>query len=427
MTPAADPDISKQHQSSHQKRDVETPLPFSTIHVGRIPGVLRDLQNVLRNSTSRSADLATLETLETQLDQSLITEQFAHIFIGAGRFEVVSSLEAQLWRAERREFIESGSHKKQAGMATVSDALIIGGSLLPDFFPELQSASRVESRQAPLVEFANGELLPRVGSGVGWKNVFLLYQSDGTSNNPLVELMLQVDAVRRAGAAHITVVAPAFPYQRGDKRGAEGTPIPAAAITRILEGQGVGRFVCFDLHAGQAEGFASVPMTNLSALPLLTREIGARYPGKEFVIALPDEGMGKRLKDDNTRSIISANLAGASFLQMAKDRIEVNEVNSAHLKGGKIDLSGKIVLLLDDMIDTGGTMRMAARALLDAGADKILAAATHGIFSSDAIERFREDREGHRSPRKPARFKAKGKEKTVRGTSISLRERWRDL
>jgi predicted phosphoribosyltransferase len=79
------------------------------------------------------------------------------------------------------------------------------------------------------------------------------------------------------------------------------------------------------------------------------------------------------------------------------------------------------------MIDTGGTMRMAARALLDAGADKILAAATHGIFSGDAIERFREDREGHRSPRKPARFKAKGKEKTVRGTSISLRERWRDL
>jgi ribose-phosphate pyrophosphokinase len=148
------------------------------------------------------------------------------------------------------------------------------------------------------------------------------------------------------------------------------------------------------MHAGQVEGFADVPIENFSALPLLTKAIAEKYKDQEFVVALPDEGMGKRLKDDKTRSIIAENLGpGTTFLQMAKDRIEVNEVNSAHIKEGKVNLSGKIVLILDDMIDTGKTTRLAARVLLQAGATKVIAAATLGIFSGDAIESFRNDRE----------------------------------
>jgi ribose-phosphate pyrophosphokinase len=370
------------------------PFLGMTLQVGASSTVPKSIRSSLRNSGPVPADIQSVEQIEERLGRSLSSEDVSPIYIGGGRFELVSSSEAQLWREERRARAEALAQAQEKEDAPLPSALIVGGALEPTFFRDLATASGVKTCRAKLTQFANGELLPRVSAEVMWKDLFLVFQSDGVSNDPLIELMLQVDAVRRAGASRITVVAPSFPYQRGDKKAADGTPIAAAAITRILQGQGVQQFICFDLHAGQAEGFSDVPITNLSALPLITHEIAKRHPGREFVVALPDEGMGKRLKDDKTRSIISENLGpNTSFLQMAKDRIEVNEVNSAHIKGGKIDLSGKIVLLLDDMIDTGNTMRMAARALLNAGADKILAAAAHGIFSGNAIENFREDRD----------------------------------
>jgi ribose-phosphate pyrophosphokinase len=357
---------------------------------------------MLRNSGTIPEDLNAVEQIERRLDLSLASANFSHIHVGAGRFEIVSSDEAQLWREERRAKANETAPQGKAAKTQVNSALVVCGALEPAFFDSLETTSGVKTCKAELTQFANGEILPKVAAGVQWKDLFLVYQSDSATNDTLVELMLQVDAVRRAGAARMTVVAPSFPYQRGDKKPEEGAPISAAAILRILQSLGVAQIVCFDLHAGQTEGFADIPVENLSALPLLAKAIAERYPNQEFVVALPDEGMGKRLKDDKTRSIISMNLGErTSFLQMAKDRIEVNEVNEAHIKGGKIDLTGKMVLLLDDMIDTGNTMRLAARSLLKAGATKIIAAATHGIFAGDAIESFRSDREvvGHRAVR----------------------------
>lgn len=385
-------DINQTNQLADTNAD-RAPIPYATTQLGA-SSTSKEVRKSLRNSGPAPRDLAEVEGLERKLDLSLATEDYAHIFVGSGRFEVVSAQEAQLWREERRTRLSGGADDGTTEKSQTPGALIVGGALEPTFFADLRRASGVETRRAELTQFANGELLPKVGTGVQWKDVFLVYQSDGTSNDPLVELLLQTDAVKRAGASRITVIAPSFPYQRGDKKSGEGTPVSAAVIARLLEYQGVSQFVCFDLHAGQAEGFTNVPTENLSALPLLAKAIAARHPGEEFVVALPDEGMGKRLKDDQTRSLIAEILGeGTTFLQMAKDRIEVNEVNEAHIKGGKIDLRGKTVLLLDDMIDTGGTMRLAARSLLRAGATKILAAATHGIFSGDAIEKFRSDRE----------------------------------
>jgi ribose-phosphate pyrophosphokinase len=370
------------------------PVSFASLTVGATPSLPKDLRKTLRNSGPIPRDIDAVEAVEAKLDRSLASADFAHIFVGAGRFEVVSAAEAQLWREERRAHGAQTQSSVEPSPPTVTNAIVVGGALEPQFFQSLQESSGVKTCRAELTQFANGEILPKVGAGARWKDVFLVYQSDGVSNDPLVELMLQVDAVRRACASRITVVAPSFPYARADRKNEEGTPISAAAISRILQSQGVQQFICFDMHAGQVEGFADVPIENFSAMPLLAKAIAERHPGEDFIVALPDEGMGKRLKDDKTRSIIAENLGpNTTFLQMAKDRIEVNEVNSAHIKGDRIDLSGKTVIIFDDMIDTGKTTRLAARALLKAGAHKVIAAATHGIFSGDAIESFRQDRE----------------------------------
>ena len=379
------------HPFSDERRE---PVAFASLQVGVASALPKDSRKLLRNSGPRPHDIETVEAVERKLDLSLASPDFAYIFVGGGRFEVVGAAEAQLWREERREQGSGSRASADRKKPVVPGAVIVAGALEPPFFKDLQDTSGVKTCRAELTPFANGEILPKVSAGVRWNDVFLVYQSDSASNDPLVELMLQVDAVRRAGASRITVVAPSFPYARADRKSDDGTPISAAAISRILQSQGVQQFICFDMHAGQVEGFADVPIENFSALPLLTKAIAEKYKDQEFVVALPDEGMGKRLKDDKTRSIIAENLGpGTTFLQMAKDRIEVNEVNSAHIKEGKVNLSGKIVLILDDMIDTGKTTRLAARVLLQAGATKVIAAATLGIFSGDAIESFRSDRE----------------------------------
>lgn len=376
------------------REQLREPIAFASLQVGVASSLPKDTRKMLRNSGPMPRDVDTVEAMEQKLDLSLASPHFAHIFVGSGRFEVVSAAEAQLWREERRAQASDEHLSTNRKKPPVPGALVVAGALEPSFFKDLQDTSGVRTCRAELTPFANGEILPKVGAGVRWKDVFLVYQSDSVSNDPLVELMLQVDAVRRASASRITVVAPSFPYARADRKTDDGTPISAAAVSRILQSQGVQQFICFDMHAGQVEGFADVPIENFSALPLLTKAIAEKYKGQQFVVALPDEGMGKRLKDDKTRSIIAENLGPTTtFLQMAKDRIEVNEVNSAHIKEGKIDLSGKVVLILDDMIDTGKTTRLAARVLLQAGATKVVAAATHGIFSGDAIESFRSDRE----------------------------------
>ena len=371
------------------------PILGTTVQPGRCQEINKPTRITLRNSGPLPDDIESASEIENLLDQSLASQDYAHIFIGGGKFEVVSALEAQLWREERLGAKGDPLERDlSGGEKPISSAAIVAGALEPHFFGKLAHTSQVKASRAVLTSFANGEIMPTLSSSMMWKDVFLIYQSDGITNDPLIELMLQVDAVRRSGASRITVIAPSFPYQRGDKRVCDGIPISAAAITRILQSQGVDHFVCFDLHAGQAEGFSDVPLSNLSALPMIAREVAERFPDADFVVALPDEGMGKRLKDDRTRSLICEILGkSTTFLQMSKDRVEVNEVNSVHMRGGRIDLSGKTVLILDDMIDTGHTMRMAARTLLNVGAQRIIAGATHGIFSGDAIESFRSDRE----------------------------------
>ncbi len=371
------------------------PVPGTTLQPGRCHEISKPTRIALRNSGPLPDDIESVSEIERLLDQSLASQEYAHIFIGGGKFEVVSALEAQLWREERLSTKYGlGDRNLFVDEKPISSAAIVGGAIEPTFFSKLSSTSRVKASRAVLTSFANGEIMPNLSSGMMWKDVFLIYQPDGITNDPLIELMLQVDAVRRSGASRITIVAPSFPYQRSDKRVQDGSPVSAAAITRILESQGVDHFVCFDLHSGQAEGFSEVPISNLSVLPMIARQVSAKFPDADFVVALPDEGMGKRLKDDRTRSLICEILGkSTTFLQMSKDRVEVNEVNSIHMRNGRIDLSGKTVLILDDMIDTGHTMRMAARALLKVGAKNILAGATHGIFSGDAIESFRGDRE----------------------------------
>lgn len=374
------------------------PLKGATVYLGPASGEQKRLRQDLINSGMLPSRLDDVEKMERELDLTLLDPSNAYIFCGGGRFEVVSAIEAAMWRQERREVassvepVDAEAQTLQA-QALVKDALIIGGAEESSYFRFLQSASGVKAHRAVVTAFANGEILPRLGSNTRWKDLYFVSQASPAVNNSLMELLLQLDAAKRGGASRMTAVLPGFPYQRGDRKGEDGTPIPAAWLMRTLQQQGVNQIICCDLHAGQIEGFADLPVENLSMLPLVTKTIGEQYPDERFVVALADEGMAKRLKDDKTRSLIAQNLGeGTTFLQMTKDRIEFNEVNEIHMKDGEINLRGKTVVVLDDMIDTGNTVREAARTLLNAGAGRVIAAATHGIFSGDAIERFRNDR-----------------------------------
>ncbi len=375
--------------------EVREPLKHGLLSLSASPSLPKDLRRELRNSGVIPDSVSAVEGLEELLDLSLKDPELAHIFIGAGRFEIVSQGEAALWRRERLEAATTSSQQeKKSLLSYLNNALIVGGALEPAYLRDLEITSGIKVKRSLLTHFANGEIMPQLGGEIAGKDIFLVYNPDNSSNEPLMELFLQVDAARRGGAEKIIVLAPSFPYARGDRKNGDGTPISASAVINLLESQGVSRVICFDLHAGQIEGFAGIPIDNITALPLLTKAIAQQYPDTEFVVALPDEGMGKRLKDEKIRSIIVENLGPkTTFLQMAKDRIEANEINSSHIKGGKVDLSGKVVLMLDDMIDTGKTLRAGARVLLHAGAMKVLAASTQGILSGNAVESFRDDYE----------------------------------
>ncbi len=200
------------------------------------------------------------------------------------------------------------------------------------------------------------------------RDVFMLFNCTNDVNNRLMELFLTIDAVKRAGAERVTVVAPSFPYARGDRKGDERTAISASCLCRLLDAYGVHRVVAFDLHAGQVEGFVSFPFDNLLGLPLITKAIAEDYPGEKFIIAFPDSGMAKRAKDDGLLAIARAQFGeDTPVIQMDKDRIGDNEVGPVEMCDSPVRITGRSVVILDDMIDSGGTIRAAAKTLRGGG------------------------------------------------------------
>ena len=229
-------------------------------------------------------------------------------------------------------------------------------------------------------DFANGETFVRYERSVRGVDAFIIQAHPAPINHWLMEQLLMVDAMKRASAKRITVVAPFFPYARQDKKHKGREPISARLVTDLYQTAGADRLMSVDLHAPQIQGFFNGPVDHLWALPLLADHIADTFGTDNLTIVSPDSGR-VRVAD------IWADRLGTplAIVHKRRDPDKPNEVQVNEIVG---EVAGRDCLLVDDMIDTGGTIVAAAQALKKNGAAKVIVASTHAVFSSPAVERL---------------------------------------
>ena len=234
---------------------------------------------------------------------------------------------------------------------------------------------------ADVRRFSDGEVFVEVRENVRCRDVYVIQSTCAPVNDTLMELLIMVDALKRASAKEITVVIPYYGYARQDRKVAPRTPISAKMVADLFTAAGATRVVSMDLHAGQIQGFFDIPFDNLFASPVLVeylRKEMASYGG-DVVLVSPDAGGVERARAYAKR------LNNASVAMIDKRRTGPNVAKAMNVVG---DVSGKVAVIVDDMIDTAGTLTEAANAVLDHGATKVYALATHGVLSGPAFERI---------------------------------------
>ncbi len=237
---------------------------------------------------------------------------------------------------------------------------------------------KVELSDTKLTTFSDGEISVKVNENVRGYDVFVIQPTCAPVNNNIMELLLLIDALRRASASRITAVIPYYGYARQDRKVQPRVPISSKLVADLLEASGTNRVLTVDLHAGQIQGFFNIPVDHLYAKPVLIDYIKANYTNGDLVIVSPDAGGVERARSFAKR-------LGSSLAIIDKRREKANECQVMNVIG---DVEGKDTLILDDMIDTAGTMVQAAQVLKENGAKKIGAACTHAVLSGPAIDRI---------------------------------------
>ncbi|MBJ7578879.1 ribose-phosphate pyrophosphokinase [Devosia sp. MC532] len=226
--------------------------------------------------------------------------------------------------------------------------------------------------------FADKEVYVEVHENVRGEDVFILQSTSYPTNDNLMELLIVIDALRRSSARRITAVIPYYGYARQDRKSAPRTPISAKLVANLITEAGANRVLTLDLHASQIQGFFDIPTDNLTAAPVMVRDIKDHYDVSNVMIVSPDVGGVVRAR--NVASRIGVNLA---IVDKRRPRAGVSEV--MNIIG---DVSGKTCILIDDIVDSGGTLVNAAEALLNAGAKEVSAYITHGVLSGEADKRI---------------------------------------
>ena len=229
---------------------------------------------------------------------------------------------------------------------------------------------------ADVRKFSDGEIFVEMKENVRGADVFIIQPTCTPVNDHLMELVLMVDALRRASARRITAVVPYYGYSRQDRKVAPRVPISAKVVAEMLMAVGVRRVLCMDLHAGQIQGFFNIPVDHLYAAPVLLRYIKANY--KDVIMVSPDAGGVER-----TRAFAKRLNAGLAIIDKRRDR--PNECEAMHVIG---DVKGKTAILLDDMVDTAGTLCNGAATLIKNGAREVHACCSHPVLSGPAVERL---------------------------------------
>ncbi len=230
---------------------------------------------------------------------------------------------------------------------------------------------------AAVSAFADGEIQVQINENVRGADVFLLQPTCNPVNHNLMELLLMMDALKRASAKRITVVIPYYGYARQDRKVLPRVPISAKLVADLITTAGADRVLTIDLHVGQIQGFFDIPVDHLYAAPVISDYVGEKYANKTVIVS-PDAGGVERARAFAKR--LGASLA---IIDKRRERANISEV--MNVIG---DVKGKNAILLDDMIDTAGTITKAVSAIKEKGAKRIIAACTHAVLSGPAIERI---------------------------------------
>ncbi|HLP22535.1 MAG TPA: ribose-phosphate diphosphokinase [Microbacteriaceae bacterium] len=262
--------------------------------------------------------------------------------------------------------------------------VVVSGRSHPELAHEVSAALGTELAPIELRTFASGEIYARPEVSVRGCDVFVMQSFGAGMNESLMELLLIVDALKRASAKRITAVVPYYPYARQDKKGRGREPISARLVADLLHTAGADRIMSVDLHAAQIQGFFDGPVDHLFAQPVLIDYFLNHFSNvPNLTVVSPD--MGRVRVADRWSNKLGAPLA---IIHKRRDPKVANQVSVHEIVG---DVSGRVCLIVDDMIDTGGTIVKAAEALKANGAERVVVAATHAVFSGEAVTRLQSE------------------------------------
>jgi ribose-phosphate pyrophosphokinase len=261
--------------------------------------------------------------------------------------------------------------------------MLFSGRAHPDLADEVAKHLNVTITPQSAYDFANGEIFVRFEESVRGCDAFVIQSHAAPINQWVMEQLIMVDALKRASAKRITVIMPFYPYARQDKKHKGREPISARLIADLFKTAGADRIMTVDLHTAQIQGFFDGPVDHLFAQNLLAEHVAATYSNKNMVVVSPDSGRTK-LAEKWADQLGGVPIA---FIHKTRDPLKPNEVVANRVVG---EIKGRLCVVIDDMVDTGGTIAKAVGQLLAAGAEDVVLAATHGVLSGPASKRLAE-------------------------------------
>ena len=255
---------------------------------------------------------------------------------------------------------------------------IISGNSNPILANQISKELKVKTIDVTVTRFSDQEVFVEINENIRGKNIFVIQSTSMPANDHIMELLITIDALKRASANTVTAVIPYFGYARQDRKVGPRTPISAKLVADVLTTAGIDRLLTIDLHAGQIQGFFDIPVDNLYAAPVITKDILKNYKDKDLVVISPDVGGVVRARGIAKR--INGDLAIVD-----KRRDKANESEVMNIIG---DINNRDCIIVDDIVDTAGTLCNAAEALINEGANSVSSYITHGVLSGPAIERL---------------------------------------
>ncbi|MSP20199.1 MAG: ribose-phosphate pyrophosphokinase [Alphaproteobacteria bacterium] len=256
---------------------------------------------------------------------------------------------------------------------------ILVGNSNPPLVKAISDHLNLPVTRAEISRFKDMEVWVEIHENVRGEDCFIVQSTSFPANDNLMELLITCDALKRASARRITAVVPYFGYARQDRKPGPRTPISAKLVANLITEAGADRVLTLDLHAGQIQGFFDIPTDNLFAAPVFARDIEKRYSGRDFIFVSPDIGGVYR-----ARALAKRLDADLAIIDKRRERAGVSEV--VNIIG---EVRGRNCLIVDDIVDSAGTLANAANALKEAGATSIVAYASHGVLSNGAMDRIR--------------------------------------